>query len=38
MNWQEVVKLLGDISADADVQIVVHTLEENAVQLRAMLS
>ena len=28
MNWQEVVKLLRDIFAYADVQIVVHTLEE----------
>ena len=28
MNWQEVVKLLRDIFASADVQIVVYTLEE----------
>ena len=32
MNWQEVVKLLRDIFAYADVQIVVYTLEENGVQ------
>ena len=31
MNWQEVVKLLRDIFACADVQIVVYTLEENGV-------
>ena len=31
MNWQEVVKLLQDIFAYADVQIVVHTVEENGV-------
>ena len=31
MNWQEVVKLLGDIFAYADVQTVVNTLEENEV-------
>ena len=31
MNWQEVVKLLRDIFAYADVQIVVYTLEENGV-------
>ena len=31
MNWQEVVKLLRDIFANADVQIVVYTLEENGV-------
>ena len=30
-NWQEVVKLLRDIFVYADVQIVVHTLEENGV-------
>ena len=30
-NWQEVVKLLRDIFAYADVQIVVYTLEENGV-------
>ena len=29
MNWQEVVKLLRDIFAYADVQIVVYTLGEN---------
>ena len=31
MNWQEVVKLLRDIFAYADVQVVVYTLEENGV-------
>ena len=31
MNWQEVVKLLRDILAYADVQIVVCFLEENGV-------
>ena len=31
MNWQEVVKLLRDIFAYADVQILVYTLEENGV-------
>ena len=31
MNWQEVVKLLRDIFAYTDVQIVVYTLEENGV-------
>ena len=31
MNWQEVVKLLRDIFAYADVQTVVYTLEENGV-------
>ena len=31
VNWQEVVKLLRDIFAYADVQIVVYTLEENGV-------
>ena len=31
MNWKEVVKLLHDIFADADVRIVVYTLEENGV-------
>ena len=31
MNWQEVVKLLRDIFAYADEQIVVYTLEENGV-------
>ena len=30
-NWQEVVKLLRDIFAKPDVQIVVYTLEENVV-------
>ena len=29
MNWQEVVKLLREIFAYADVQIVLYTLEEN---------
>ena len=32
MNWQEIVKLLHDIFAYADIQIVVYTLEENAVR------
>ena len=31
MNWQEVVKLLLDIFANAEVQIVVYTLKENGV-------
>ena len=31
LNWQEVVKLLRDIFAYADLQIVVYTLEENGV-------
>ena len=31
MNWQEIVKLLRDIFAYADVQIVVYVLEENGV-------
>ena len=31
MNWQEVAKLLRDIFAYADVQLVVHTLEDNGV-------
>ena len=31
MNWPEVVKLLPDIVAYADVQIVVYILEENGV-------
>ena len=31
MNWQEVVKLLRDIFAYADVQLVVYTFEENGV-------
>ena len=31
MNWQEIVKLLQDIFAYADVQLVVYTLEENGV-------
>ena len=31
MNWQEVVKLLRDMFAYAEVQIVVYTLEENGV-------
>ena len=32
LNWQEVVKLLRDIFAYADVQLVVYTVEENGVQ------
>ena len=32
MNWQKVVKLLRDILTYADVQLLVHTLEENGVQ------
>ena len=31
MNWQEVVKLLRDIFAYCDVQVVLYTLEENGV-------
>ena len=31
MNWQEIVKLLRDVFAHADVQIVVYPLEENGV-------
>ena len=31
MDWQEVVKLLRDIFAHADVRIAVYTLEENGV-------
>ena len=31
MNWQEVVTLLRDILAYADVQVVVYTVEENGV-------
>ena len=31
MNWQEVVKLLGDIFAYSNFRIVVYTLEENGV-------
>ena len=31
MNWQEVVKLLLDIFANAEVQIVVYTLKEDGV-------
>ena len=31
MNWQEVVKLLRDIFAYADVQLVVYILEENGL-------
>ena len=31
MNWQEFVKLLLDILAYANVQLVVYTLEENGV-------
>ena len=31
MNWQEVVKLIPDIFAYADVQLVVYTLEEKGV-------
>ena len=31
MNWQEVVKLFRAICAYADVQILVHTLEESGV-------
>ena len=32
MNWQKVVKLLRNVFAYADVQIVVYALEENGVQ------
>ena len=31
MNWQEIVKLLRDVFAYADVQFVVYTLEKNGV-------
>ena len=31
MNWQEVVKLLGDIFAYSNIRIVVYTLEANGV-------
>ena len=31
MNWQEVVKLVRDIFAYANVQVVVYTIEENGV-------
>ena len=31
VNWQEVVKLLRDISANSNIRIVVYTLEENGV-------
>ena len=31
MNWREVVKLLRDVFAYADVQMVVFTVEENRV-------
>ena len=31
MTWQEVLKLVRDIFAYADVQIAVYTLEENVV-------
>ena len=31
MNWQEVMKLLHDSLAYADVQIVVYTFDENGV-------
>ena len=31
MNWQELVKLLRDLFAYADVQLVVYSLEENGV-------
>ena len=31
VNWQEVVRLLRDIFAYADVQVVIYTLEENGV-------
>ena len=33
MNWQEIVKLLRDIFAYADIQIVVYTLQENGVHV-----
>ena len=32
MKWQEIVKLIRDILAYADVQLVVYTLEENGVR------
>ena len=31
MNWQEVLKLLRDIFAYANVKIILHTFEENGV-------
>ena len=31
MNWQDVVKLLGDIFAYSDIQIVVYSLDERAI-------
>ena len=37
MNWQEVVNLLQDIFAYADVQLVVYTLEENMESMRCPL-
>ena len=33
MNWQDVVKLLRDISAYSDVQIVVYSLDETRFML-----
>ena len=32
MNWQDVVKLLRDIFAYSDIQIVVYSLDEHAIQ------
>ena len=31
MNWQDVVKLLRDIFACSDIQIVVYSLDEHAI-------
>ena len=31
MNWQDVVKLLRDIFAYSDIQIVVYSLDEHAI-------
>ena len=31
MNWQDVVKLLRDIFAYSDIQIVIYSLEEHAI-------
>ena len=31
LNWQDVVKLLRDILAYSDIQIVVYSLDEHAV-------
>ena len=33
MNWQDVVKLLRDIFAYSDIQIVVYSLDEHAIHV-----